>query len=63
MVWSMVGLMVLLQLGFTYVPALQALFGTRGLGLDGWGWCLATAAATCAIVEVDKYLRRRVAGP
>ncbi|MNR52551.1 hypothetical protein D3C85_1724120 [compost metagenome] len=58
----MVGLMVLLQLSFTYVPAFQALFGTSGLGLTGWTWCLGTAVATCAIVEVDKKLRRHFAG-
>jgi hypothetical protein len=58
----MVGLMVLLQLGFTYVPALQSLFGTRGLDLEGWGWCLGTAAATCAVAELDKYVRSRMAG-
>ncbi|QEY62478.1 cation-transporting P-type ATPase [Metapseudomonas lalkuanensis] len=61
MVWAMVGLMVLLQLGFTYVPALQSLFGTRGLSLEGWGWCLATAVATCAVAEADKWLRHYIA--
>ncbi|WP_271407935.1 cation-transporting P-type ATPase [Pseudomonas sp. Q1-7] len=59
MVWGMVGLMVLLQLGFTYLPALQTLFGTAGLGPLGWTWCLATAASTCAVVEIDKWARRR----
>ncbi|MGQ7814327.1 cation-transporting P-type ATPase [Metapseudomonas furukawaii] len=61
MVWGMVGLMVLLQLAFTYLPAFQALFGTRGLDGLGWAWCLGTAVATCAIVEMDKWLRQRLA--
>ncbi|MNG40789.1 hypothetical protein D3C84_1295600 [compost metagenome] len=60
MVWGMVGLMVLLQLGFTYLPALQTLFGTSGLSLVGWSWCLVTAVATCAVVEVDKIVRRTI---
>ncbi|MNR50188.1 hypothetical protein D3C85_1696740 [compost metagenome] len=53
---------MLLQLGFTYVPAFQALFGTSGLGLLGWSWCLGTAVVTCAVVEVDKQLRRHFVG-
>ncbi|MNG22124.1 hypothetical protein D3C84_1065760 [compost metagenome] len=53
--------MVLLQLGFTYLPAFQSLFGTAGLGLAGWSWCLATAVATCGVVEVDKWLRHCIA--
>ncbi|MCY1382834.1 hypothetical protein D9M69_708960 [compost metagenome] len=62
MIWSMVALMIVLQLAFTYVPALQSLFGTSSLGLGGWGWCLATAVITCAVVEVDKWRRDYVAG-
>ncbi|BAN49235.1 cation-transporting P-type ATPase [Metapseudomonas resinovorans] len=61
MIWSMVALMIVLQLAFTYVPALQSLFGTSSLGLGGWGWCLATAAITCAVVEVDKWRRHYIA--
>ncbi|MBT8764859.1 cation-transporting P-type ATPase [Metapseudomonas boanensis] len=61
MVWGMVALMVVLQLAFTYVPAFQTLFGTADQSVLGWGWCLATAVATCAVVEVDKLWRRHLA--
>ena len=60
MIWSMVLLIVALQLLFSYAPALQGLFATSALPLAAWGLCLALAAAVCALVELEKYLLRRI---
>lgn len=59
MVWGMVLLMLLLQLGFTYWVPLQRLFDTTGLDLVAWGWCLLTALGVCLLVELEKTLHRR----
>ena len=59
MIWSMVLLIVALQLLFSYAPALQGLFATSALPLAAWGLCLLLAAAVCALVELEKYLLRR----
>lgn len=60
MVWAMVTTIMLLQLAFTQWAPLQALFGTGSLSLAGWALCLAVAPACCAMVELEKYLLRRV---
>ncbi|MBB1519770.1 HAD-IC family P-type ATPase [Aquipseudomonas guryensis] len=61
MVWGMVATIMLLQLAFTQWAPLQALFGTASLSIAGWGLCLAMAPACCALVELEKYLLRRLA--
>jgi len=59
MVWSMVLLLVVLQLAFTYWTALQALFDTAALSLNAWGWCLLGAVVVGGAVELEKALYRR----
>jgi len=59
MVWSMVGLIVLLQLAFTHWSPLQRLFATEALDARAWLACLAAGAAVCALVELEKAVRRR----
>ncbi|HLD68239.1 MAG TPA: HAD-IC family P-type ATPase, partial [Pseudomonas sp.] len=56
MVWSMVLLLIALQLAFTYWAPLQRLFGTAALTAEAWGLCLLVAAAVCALVELEKKL-------
>ncbi len=53
-----VGLMLLLQGLFTYLPAMQSVFGTTALGLADWAWVLAAAAAISAAAGVEKWLRK-----
>ncbi len=55
-----VGSVVLLQLAFTYLPPMQALFGTRALHplWDGLP-ILATGLALMLMLEAEKALRRR----
>jgi len=53
-----VGLLVLMQLGFTYAPVMQALFGTAALDTAAWGRIALFGAALFAIVEIEKRLLR-----
>ncbi len=55
----MIALTVLLQLLFTYAPAMQYLFNTRSLAASEWPAIIATAASILLLVEVEKTLMRR----
>lgn len=48
-----------LQLGFTYLPFMQALFGTAPLGPAAWGPILVAGLAVFALVEIEKAAARR----
>jgi magnesium-transporting ATPase (P-type) len=54
-----VGLLLLFQVAFTYLPPLQALFGTAAI--DAWIWAriVLVAASVLFIVELEKALVRR----
>lgn len=56
------GLIVVLQLLFTYWEPLQAVFGTAALDLDQWLLILACAVGVFAAIEVEKLLLRRLTG-
>ncbi|APC19584.1 carbonate dehydratase (plasmid) [Pseudomonas frederiksbergensis] len=60
MVWAMVLLLCALQLALTYWTPLQGLFATDALPLLAWVWCLGAAIGLCALVELEKYLLRRL---
>ena len=47
-----------LQLAFTYVPAMQVLFGTAGIDLKAWTWVLGFGAALFLVVEAEKAVLR-----
>ncbi|MBK1838682.1 HAD-IC family P-type ATPase [Azospirillum sp. YIM B02556] len=55
-VWLSVVLMTALQLGFTYAPPLQALFGTAPVGGTAWTAMIATSAGLFVLMEVEKRL-------
>lgn len=59
MIWSMVGLLLSLQLLLTYWPAMQQVFATAALPAYAWGWCLLVALGVCVCVEAEKWLLRR----
>ena len=59
-IWSMVLLLVAMQLAFTYWSPLQQLFGTADLPALAWGGCLLVALAICALIEAEKWLVRRL---
>jgi magnesium-transporting ATPase (P-type) len=55
-----VGLLILFQLGFTYLPPMQALFGTAAISLGIWGRIVLVASAVLFLVELEKALARRL---
>ncbi|WP_295540292.1 cation-transporting P-type ATPase [uncultured Thiohalocapsa sp.] len=54
-----VGLLLLFQLAFTYLPPLQALFGTAAIDAGVWLRIVLVAASVLFIVELEKALVRR----
>jgi len=58
--WWMALILVALQLGMTYLPPAQALFGTVSLPLAAWGPILGLSLALFALVELEKWLTRRL---
>jgi magnesium-transporting ATPase (P-type) len=53
------GLLILLQLAFTYAPPLQQVFATEGLGFASWAVIVGLAAAKFLAVEAEKAFWRR----
>lgn len=53
-----ISLAMLLQLAFTYLPAMQYLFKTKPLSLSQWGIIIATTCATFFIIEFEKTIVR-----
>jgi Ca2+-transporting ATPase len=52
--------MVLLQLGFTYLPAMNKLFHTAPLGPLDWGYIMICSIAIYVVVGIEKMIRNRV---
>lgn len=59
--WLFVGviLMICLQMLFTYLPAMQQLFGTEALGATEWLLIIAVSAAIYGIVGIEKRIQLR----
>jgi Ca2+-transporting ATPase len=55
--------MVALQLAFTYLPAMNALFHSAPIGLDAWWRILAFAAFAYFLVGVEKQITNRMKKP
>lgn len=53
-----IGLMIALQLGLTYIPFMQQVFQTTGLELIEWGIVIVAGALVLVITEADKWVRR-----
>jgi magnesium-transporting ATPase (P-type) len=58
-----VGLLILFQLGFTYLPPLQALFGTAPIDGGTWLLIVVVASSVLFIVEREKTRVRRRLSP
>ncbi len=54
-----VGLLLLFQLAFTYLPPMQRLFGTAPIGALAWLLILLTASSILFLVELEKMWLRR----
>ncbi|MFW6339658.1 MAG: cation-translocating P-type ATPase [Wenzhouxiangella sp.] len=57
--WGLVGVLVLMQAGFTYLPAAQRIFETTALGLGHWLLILALVTPLLVLVELEKWAYRR----
>jgi magnesium-transporting ATPase (P-type) len=53
-----IAIITALQLAFTYLPAMQAVFGTRPIGLDIWGEIVAFGVLLCVAAELEKAIVR-----
>lgn len=54
-----VGLMVLFQLLFTYLPVMNRAFGSSPIALAEWGVILASSSVVYCVIECEKWLRRK----
>jgi Ca2+-transporting ATPase len=54
-----VALMVLLQLLFTYLPAMNAAFGSQPIGGHAWGLILSASFVVFILIECEKWIRCR----
>jgi len=57
-----VGLMVLLQLLFTYLPAMNSAFGSCPIGIKEWGVIIGASTIVYSVIECEKWIRRRREG-
>ncbi|APX92706.1 carbonate dehydratase [Halomonas sp. 1513] len=58
-VWIAIGLVMLLQLAWTYLPFMQLIFGSAALGAGHWLMIMAASVALFLIVECEKWVLRR----
>ena len=54
-----IGLLVLIQLGFTYLEPMQALFATRDMSTESWARVVIVASSVLLLVETEKMLLRK----
>jgi magnesium-transporting ATPase (P-type) len=53
-----IGILLLLQLGFTYLEPMQSLFGTTAIGLTVWLPIIVVASSVLFLVELEKFFVR-----
>ena len=59
-IYGGIGVLLVLQLGFTYLPFMNAIFGSAPLGIDAWVRATAAAIPIVPIIGIEKWwLRRR----
>ncbi|MCG7982858.1 MAG: cation-transporting P-type ATPase [Candidatus Thiodiazotropha lotti] len=55
-----IGLLLIFQLGFTYLPPLQFLFGTAPIAAGMWIVIVLVASSVLILVEIEKLIYRKV---
>ncbi|MES3629383.1 MAG: cation-transporting P-type ATPase [Longimonas sp.] len=58
--WGVVGVLVLLQLGFTYLPFMQVAFSTGPVALVDWAFIVGIGLAVFLAVEAEKAIVRQI---
>jgi len=56
-----IALLIVFQLGFTYLAPMQALFGTAAITLAAWGTIVLVASSVLILVELEKAVIRHFA--
>ena len=58
--WLLAGvsIMILLQLLFTYLPAMNTAFSSEPIGLREWGLIIVSSFIIYIVIEVEKWIRR-----
>ncbi len=59
-VLSAIVILIIFQLGFTYLAPMQSLFGTTALDFDMWLLILLVASSILFLVELEKFLVRHI---
>jgi len=54
-----VTIMVILQLMFTYLPAMNLMFHSAPIGFNSWGRIVTVSVFASLVVGVEKWLHRR----
>jgi magnesium-transporting ATPase (P-type) len=57
-----IGVLVLIQAGFTYFPPMQILFATTAMGVEAWVRVIVVASSVLILVEVEKWVRGKFSG-
>ena len=60
-VYYAMGLLIVLQLGFTYLGPMQTLFGTTAISVDIWLRIILVSSSVLWLVEIEKLLLRHYA--
>ncbi|MDP1559167.1 MAG: cation-transporting P-type ATPase [Nitrosomonas sp.] len=55
-----IGILIIFQLGFTYLAPMQSLFGTTAIDFNVWLRILLVASSVLFLVELEKYFVRRM---
>jgi magnesium-transporting ATPase (P-type) len=55
-----IGILIIFQLGFTYLAPMQSLFGTTAIDFHMWLRILLVASSVLFLVELEKYVVRRM---
>ena len=55
-----IAVLIILQLGFTYLAPLQSLFGTTAIDFKLWLYILLASSSVLFLVELEKYIVRRL---
>jgi Ca2+-transporting ATPase len=59
-VFGGVTIMLILQMMFTYLPAMNLMFHSAPISYESWGRILAVSVVTSFVVGAEKWLRRRI---
>jgi Ca2+-transporting ATPase len=55
-----VGIMILLQIAFTYIPAMNEIFQSKPIGIESWLKILGVSIITFLIIETKKFISNKL---